>query len=98
MSGITGIYFLDDRVLQRRELAAMVESLAHRGPDGSGRWSQECIGLGHQMLCTTPESLHEKLPRQNQTGDLVLTADARIDNREELAAALAIGKQLHRIT
>jgi len=40
------------------------------------------------MLWTTPESLHEKLPLVNQTGDLAVTADARIDNREDLIAAL----------
>ena len=68
----------------------MVDSLAHRGSDGTGLWSDGYIGLGHRMLWTTPESLHEKLPLLNQTGDLVITADARIDNREELIAALGL--------
>ena len=54
----------------------------------SGLWSDGSIGLGHRMLWTTPESLHEKQPLLNQSGDLVITADARIDNREELIAAL----------
>ena len=49
-----------------------------------GLWSDGSIGLGHRMLWTTPESLQEKLPLVSQTGDLVLTADARIDNRDEL--------------
>jgi len=41
------------------------------------------------MLWTTPESLLELLPLVNQTGDLAITADAHIDNRDELIAALA---------
>jgi asparagine synthase (glutamine-hydrolysing) len=40
------------------------------------------------MLWTTPESLAEKLPLVSHAGDIVLTADARIDNREELIALL----------
>jgi len=88
MSGIAGIYFLDGRPVERMDLEKMVESIAHRGTDGSGIWTDGRIGLGHRMLWTTPESLHEKLPNMNKTGDLVITADARIDNREELISAL----------
>jgi asparagine synthase (glutamine-hydrolysing) len=40
------------------------------------------------MLWTTPESLHEKLPLTNKSGDLTITADARIDNRDELISTL----------
>ncbi|MGA2606147.1 MAG: lasso peptide isopeptide bond-forming cyclase [Terriglobia bacterium] len=99
MSGIAGIYFLDGRAVARGELGSMVEILAHRGPDGSASWSEGNVGLGHRMLWTTPESLHEKLPLQNQTEDLVLTADARIDNRGELASALRlIGRPLQEIS
>lgn len=88
MSGIAGIYYLDNRIVDRADLGRMIDILAHRGPDGSNIWSEEPIGLGHRMLWTTPESLLEQLPLVNQTGDLVITADARIDNREELIAAL----------
>jgi asparagine synthase (glutamine-hydrolysing) len=40
------------------------------------------------MLHTTPESLHEVLPKATQNGTVIITADARIDNREELTAQL----------
>jgi asparagine synthase (glutamine-hydrolysing) len=46
------------------------------------------FGFGHRMLWTTPESLVEKLPCTDATGDLVITADARIDNRDELVLVL----------
>jgi asparagine synthase (glutamine-hydrolysing) len=45
------------------------------------------------MLWTTPESLREQLPLMHQAGDLVLTADARIDNRDELIAILDFGER-----
>jgi asparagine synthase (glutamine-hydrolysing) len=91
MSGIAGIYFLDDRPLDPADLSRMLQSLAHRGPDGSDMWSRGPVGLGHRMLWTTPESLREKLPLRHARADLVITADARIDNRDELIALLGLG-------
>jgi asparagine synthase (glutamine-hydrolysing) len=88
MSAIVGIFYPDGRPVDRMDLGRMVASVAHRGPDGEGMWSQGAIGLGHRMLRTTPESVREPLPLVNQSGDLVLTADARLDNRAELLAAL----------
>jgi asparagine synthase (glutamine-hydrolysing) len=88
MSGIAGIYYLDGRPVERGDVEKMIDSIAHRGPDGSGVWTDGSVGLGHRMLWTTPESLHEKLPLTNKTGDLTITADARIDNRDELIPTL----------
>lgn len=90
MSAIAGIYYLDGQPVERTNLERMVESLAHRGSDASGIWSEGSIGLAHRMLWTTPESLQEQLPLKNYTSDLVITADARIDNRDELIAALGL--------
>lgn len=90
MSGITGIYLLDGRPAQVETLTRMVDSLAHRGPDGADIWTEDAVGLGHRMLWTTPESLQEKLPRVAPGGNLVITADVRLDNRDELIEALGM--------
>ena len=90
MSGIAGIFYVDGRPLDRGILDQMVQSIAHRGPDGTRAWSEDGVGLGHQMLHTTPESLREKLPLEDKGRGLVLTADARIDNRDGLVAALGL--------
>lgn len=90
MSGIAGVYNLDGRQVERTDLEQMVERMAQRGPDGTGIWNIGSIGLCHRMLWTTPESLKERLPLVYREGDLVLTADARIDNRLELIATLGI--------
>ena len=88
MSGIAGLWRLDTRAVERPELDAMLERLKHRGPDGSGTWHEGPIGVGHRMLHTTPESLGERQPLVSATGNLILTADARIDNRKELCSLL----------
>ena len=88
MSGIMGIYYLDGRPVNREDLERMLDTLAHRGPDGADIWIDGAVGFGHRMLWTTPESLLEKLPFVNQTSNLVISADCRIDNRDELIYAL----------
>ena len=90
MSGIVGIFCRDGEPVDRGILDRMSDSIAHRGPDGVGGYSEGGIALGHRMFHTTPESLKEKLPLTDGSGDLVLTADARIDNRDELFAALGL--------
>jgi len=90
MSGIFGIFNLDGRPVQRRDLDPMLATLERRGPDGSGMWIDGPVGLGHAMLRTTPESLREQPPVVNRRGDLVITADVRLDNRAELIDALGL--------
>jgi asparagine synthase (glutamine-hydrolysing) len=71
----------------------MLDTLTHRGRDGCGLWRQGSLALGHQMLWTTPESLDERLPYVDEESGLVITADARVDNRDELAALLGISRR-----
>ncbi len=88
MSGIVGKYHLDHRPLEQQTLQGMITSIAHRGPDGQAVWTGADVGLGQCLLHTTPESLYETLPLVDRQGELVLVADARIDNREELIRVL----------
>jgi asparagine synthase (glutamine-hydrolysing) len=90
VSAIVGLYNTDGKPVDRGDVNRMLDSLAHRGSDRAGIWSEGVIGVGHRMLWTTPESLHEKQPLLDQSRDLIITADARIDNREELIAALGL--------
>jgi asparagine synthase (glutamine-hydrolysing) len=90
MSGIAGIYYLDQRPVERADLGRMVDVLAHRGPDGCNVWCDGAVGFGHRMLWTTPESQVETLPFAQAHSGLVITADARIDNRQELMTALGL--------
>lgn len=90
MSAIFGIYFPDGRPVDMY-LEAMAVCLAHRGSERPGTWRQGLVGLGHRMLRTTPESLAEPLPLSDEKGSLVVTADARLDNRKELISLLNLG-------
>jgi asparagine synthase (glutamine-hydrolysing) len=98
MSGIVGMVYLDGRPVDELQFNRSVETLAHRGPDGRAVWREGSVALGHLMLHVTPESVFERLPLQDASGNLVLTANARIDNREELISCLDIHGDVSRIT
>ena len=87
MSGIAGIYHAErEHLVDPNDLRRMVDIIAHRGPDGVNCWCEDNVGLGHRMLWSTPESLFETMPLVK--GNLAITADARIDNRDELLDSL----------
>lgn len=84
MSGICGIIHFDGKPVDPDLLHGMANIMAYRGPDGIDYWIEGSVGLAHLMLFTTPESLRERQPLVSKRGELVLVADARVDNRDEL--------------
>ncbi|MDZ4275501.1 MAG: asparagine synthase-related protein [Erythrobacter sp.] len=90
MSGICGVMRLNGAECAPDELAGMLQHLAPRGPDGSAVWAEGAAALGHALLATTPEALEEQLPFRHAPSGCVITGDIRIDNRDELLAALGI--------
>ena len=90
MSAITAIYYRDGRPIDRSVPDQMLAILAHRGSDRFAAWCGENVALGHRMSWTTPESLTETLPLSDELTGLVVTADARIDNRDELLDVLSV--------
>ena len=88
MSGIAGLRRLNGAFVTRKTVADMINSLSHRGGDRSGVWLNLEIALAHQMLHTTPESVYEVQPFVDHLRGLIVVADARVDNREELISAL----------
>ncbi|MDG3547067.1 asparagine synthase (glutamine-hydrolyzing) [Methanobacterium formicicum] len=90
MSSITGIYYRDGRFVDYNQIKKINDILCHRGPDGSGIEVNGSVAFGHQMLYTTVESIGEKLPFQDNSSEMMITSDARIDNRLELSEELNI--------
>ncbi len=94
MSGICGIANFDGAPVEPEVLENMAQAAAHRGPDGIHYYKEGSIGFAYLALNITPESVRERQPLQSREGDLLLTADARIDNREELIRTLRAKKHL----
>jgi len=83
MSGIAGIYHLDQSPITAQTLSEVVERLKRRGPDQQHTWIQGALGLVHAALLTTPQELNNPQPLTID-GNLWITSDCRIDNRDEL--------------
>ena len=90
MSAITGIFYRNGRTVDKELIKKMNDTLSNRGHNGSAILCREQVAFGHQMLWTTSESVHEKLPFHDEKTGLMITADARIDNRKELSEELGI--------
>src|SRR4051794_10036425 len=60
MSGIYGLWQRDGRPIVPEQVAAMADSLRHRGLDGNFAWSGGNLALGCQLTRITPESFREK--------------------------------------
>ena len=90
MSGFVALYNLDGRPAREEDLLAMTGALAHRGRDGREIWLDAGLGLGMVFNRTTAEARFDRLIPPPLAGRVTIAADARIDNRAELAAALGV--------
>ena len=91
MCGIAGI--VDRRGRQGRLVSRMLDSLAHRGPDGAGVCVHEMAGgtaltLGHRRLSILDLSEAAAQPMADASGHFVLTHNGEIYNYLELRAEL----------
>jgi asparagine synthase (glutamine-hydrolysing) len=90
LSGIHGIVRFDGGAVSQRDLERQSNALAHRGPDRRNFWHDGAVGMGHLLMRITAEDSFDAQPVHDRDAGLTLVADARLDNREELAGALAI--------
>jgi len=88
MSGICGWVNWDGAPVLSDDMSQMIRPVAYRGPDGISTWFGDRTAFAHLALHVTPESRHEAQPLEDKESGLVLVADARIDNREEVIAQL----------
>ena len=89
MSGIAGLVRFDGRTVMRRELERAANTLKQYGPDRVDIVAKENIGLVHSLMRMTPEDRFDHQPHQGAGGSII-TADLRLDNRDELLARIGI--------
>lgn len=91
MSAIFGIFDLEGRTLDTVWVKSMQDDLVHRGPDGQGLYQEDSLVLGHMLLQVTPESIYDRSPYEE--AGFVITANARLDEREALMDRLNIAQE-----
>ena len=93
MSGIAGIVRFDDEPVKRQELERVANTLRQYGPDRSDIMVSDRIGFVHTLMRMTPEDRFDKQPQRGSSGALI-TADLRLDNRDELIARIGIDRRV----
>ncbi|MFN3988882.1 MAG: XrtA/PEP-CTERM system amidotransferase [Erythrobacter sp.] len=88
MCGIAGIIAqARGRPVDAALVGRMTDTLAHRGPDGSGVWSAPGIALGHRRLAII-DLAGSKQPMVSADGRFVITFNGEIYNYRELRREL----------
>ncbi len=88
MCGIAGIFHLETaKPVSPARVRAMTDVLAHRGPDGSGVWTDQGVGLGHRRLSII-DIAGSPQPMATQDGRHVVVFNGEIYNFRELREEL----------
>ncbi|MHA6333430.1 XrtA/PEP-CTERM system amidotransferase [Qipengyuania sp. CAU 1752] len=88
MCGIAGIFHCGTpKPVDPRRVERMTDTMVHRGPDGSGVWTEHGVGLGHRRLSIidldgSPQPMH------SVDGRAVLVFNGEIYNYRELRREL----------
>ncbi|MCQ6566342.1 lasso peptide isopeptide bond-forming cyclase [Bacillus mycoides] len=90
MSAITGIIHFTNEPVSIEHGTRLMSDLQKYPADDIQIWHKENVFLGCHAQWITPESVGEQLPFYNYEKQLAITADAIIDNRNELFEKLQV--------
>ena len=94
MCGIAGIFNLNGEPVSPVILRKMTDTIAHRGPDGEGFYTDNFVGLGHRRLSIIDLSPAGHQPMITPDGQFVLTYNGEVYNFQDLRAELqSLGHQ-----
>lgn len=93
MSAICALFRFDGAPVPPSRIARLLDGLSEYGTEETSWAPERCespVALGCRPWRVTPEDAWYHPPLRSADGTCVLVADARIDNRADLAAALGI--------
>jgi asparagine synthase (glutamine-hydrolysing) len=88
MCGIAGFWNRNGMPASRLLLEQMTRTLAHRGPDGEGFWTEGGVALGHRRLAIRDISRAGSQPFHSACGHIVVTYNGEIYNDAEIERRL----------
>lgn len=96
MCGISGLYKFKSISVDKSEIEAMNSLIKHRGPDGSGVYTEDNIGLGSTRLAIIDLSHEADMPLFDTDGRYVIVYNGEIFNFIELRKHLMeLGHRFH---
>ena len=94
MSAIACLWRFDGRPGVATDCDRMLSAQRVYGPHHGAQWADDALGadgalaMGRRLFRTLPEDSADRGPVRSRDGRLVLVADVRLDNRDELISAL----------
>lgn len=92
MSGVLAVFDRSGAGVDPDVCNQMIRARPEYGPDGETVWTDGPIALGFQSFIVTEQDSLCAQPRTLLQGAVAIVADARLDNREQLAAALGLAQ------
>ncbi len=89
MCGIAGFFSIKG-VFNANEIQAMTNTLAHRGPDAEGHFSDGVIAMGHKRLSIIDLSTDANQPMHSHCGNYTMVFNGEIYNYAEIAQEIGI--------
>jgi len=90
VSAIAGLWRFDGKPEPASDCTRILAAQQIYGPHDGRQWSDGPITMGRRLFRTLPEDVHDRQPLQSRDGRMALVADVRLDNRDELTAALGL--------
>jgi asparagine synthase (glutamine-hydrolysing) len=97
MSSIIGVFQKNSIPVKKKIFENILNNMDYWIADRKDYLLKNSVGFGHLLLQNTPESKYEKLPYCDSKTGLIITADLRIDNREELLSILRMDQKSERL-
>ena len=97
MCGICGILRIDSSAtaVENKLIDRMTDSLAHRGPDDRGIWSDSLITLGSRRLSVIDLSSAGHMPMSNEDQTVQIVYNGEVYNFQELKEQFALVERGH---
>jgi asparagine synthase (glutamine-hydrolysing) len=90
MTAIAGLWQITGGPDASEACGRMLDAQSIYGDFRIGCWSEMQVALGRRLARLLPEDIYDEQPLIGGGGEYVIVADARIDNRDELASQLEI--------
>src|SRR5262249_43874913 len=88
--GIVGILRRDGATVRRDEIAAMTDSIVHRGPDDHGALAEGCLGIGMRRLSIVDLSAGGHQPMFNEDETVAVVFNGELYNHLDLRSRLTV--------
>lgn len=90
MTALAGLWSFGGGIDAAGGCARMLAAQSVYAPDPPASWSDGRIAVGRRLFRLLPEDRFDRGPAVSTDGSGALVADIRLDNREEIAAALGL--------